>query len=164
VQPRSRTASRHCGTGIGPDRDITGSWRELTSSARLCRPCRLAGPAHPAATAGFSIQGGEIPRETDCLLEGSGFEPPVPRRRTRICRLSDLRSLGPPSSYVGVWRRRGMASRGFPPPEVASHERKFAPGIVSLVSSLFQRCRYLQDGARADHLLCSPVPVQVGLA
>jgi len=53
---------------------------------------------------------------------------------------------------------RGMASRGFPPPEVASHERKFAPGIVSFVTRLFQRCRHPQDGARADHLLCSPVP------
>jgi len=28
----------------------------------------VAGPAHPAATAGLSIQEGEIPRETDCLL------------------------------------------------------------------------------------------------
>src|SRR6516165_1735584 len=51
----------------------------LTSPARLSRPCRLAGPAHPAATAGFSIPQGEIPRETDCLLEGDGFELPVPR-------------------------------------------------------------------------------------
>jgi hypothetical protein len=41
-----------------------------------------------------------------------------------------------------------MASRGFPPPEVASHERKFAPGTVSFVGSLFQRCRHPQDGAR----------------
>jgi len=37
------------------------------------------GPAHAAATAGFSITDGEIPRETDCLLEGAGFEPSVPR-------------------------------------------------------------------------------------
>src|SRR6516162_6735884 len=51
----------------------------LTSPARLCRPCRLAGPAHAAATAGFSIQLGEIPRETDCPLEGNGFEISVPR-------------------------------------------------------------------------------------
>jgi hypothetical protein len=41
----------------------------VTSRARLCRLCRLAEPAHAAATAGFSIQEGEIPRETDCLLE-----------------------------------------------------------------------------------------------
>ena len=31
-------------------------------------------PAHAAATAGFSTQEGEIPLETDCLLEGTGFE------------------------------------------------------------------------------------------
>ena len=29
--------------------------RGAVSPARLCRPGRLAGPAHPAATAGFSI-------------------------------------------------------------------------------------------------------------
>ena len=30
VQPRSANRpSRHCGTGIGPDRDITGSWRDV---------------------------------------------------------------------------------------------------------------------------------------
>ena len=46
---------------------------------RLCRLCRLAETPHAAATAGFSIQEGEIPQETDCLLEGSGFELPVPR-------------------------------------------------------------------------------------
>src|SRR6516165_1079987 len=56
----------------------------LTSPARLSQPCRLAGPAHPAATAGFSIPQGEIPRETDCLLEGDGFEPSVPRRN-KLC-------------------------------------------------------------------------------
>jgi hypothetical protein len=33
--------------------------------------------AHPAATAGFSIKEGKIPGETDCLLEGDGFEPSV---------------------------------------------------------------------------------------
>jgi hypothetical protein len=62
----------------------------LTSPARLCRPCRLARPAHAAATASFSIQKGEIYRETDCLLEGSGFELLVPREigvRTRSASL-----------------------------------------------------------------------------
>src|SRR6516165_4916889 len=68
----------------------------LTSPARLCRPCRLAGPAHPAATAGFSIPQGEIPPETDCLLEGDGFEPLVPQREgTGLFETTsiDLRSL-----------------------------------------------------------------------
>src|SRR6516164_4764702 len=51
----------------------------VTSPIGLCRSCRLAMPAHAAATAGFSTQEGEIPLETDCLLEGDGFELPVPR-------------------------------------------------------------------------------------
>ena len=76
----ARRHGRHCGTGKGPDRDITGSWRDVEEPARLCRPCRLAGPAHTAETAGLSIQEGEIYRETDCLLEGYGFEPSVPQR------------------------------------------------------------------------------------
>jgi len=49
----------------------------LTGPTRLCRPCLPAEPAHAAATAGFSILEGEIPGETDCLLEGTGFELPV---------------------------------------------------------------------------------------
>src|SRR5262249_50893194 len=71
--------SRHCGTGIGPTEILPAVGVMLTSPARLCRPCRLAGPAHAAATAGFSIQERKIKRETDCLLEGDGFEPSVPR-------------------------------------------------------------------------------------
>jgi len=50
----------------------------LTSPARLCRPCRLVEAAHAATTDGFSIQEGEIPRETDCLLEQMGFKLWVP--------------------------------------------------------------------------------------
>src|SRR6516162_8089728 len=49
----------------------------LTGPTRLCRPCLPAEPTHAAATAGFSILEGEIPGETDCLLEGTGFELPV---------------------------------------------------------------------------------------
>jgi hypothetical protein len=52
----------------------------LTGPTRLCRPCLPAEPAHAAATAGFSILEGEIPGETDCLLEQTGFEPPIPRK------------------------------------------------------------------------------------
>src|SRR6516162_4728484 len=49
----------------------------LTGPTRLCRPCLPAEPTHAAATAGFSILEGEIPGETDCLLEGTRFELPV---------------------------------------------------------------------------------------
>src|SRR6516165_3652221 len=78
----------------------------LTSPARLSRPCRLAGPAHPAATAGFSIPQGEIPRETDCLLEGDGFELPV-----RVC-LSPPPPCRPRTRAVasGRWRTGGHTS------------------------------------------------------
>src|SRR6516165_1184183 len=69
----------------------------LTSPARLCRPCRLAGAAHTAATAGFSIQEGEIPRDTDSPLEEAGFELSVPPRRESLCGATPgkHRRLGP---------------------------------------------------------------------
>src|SRR6516164_11256432 len=69
----------------------------VTSPIGLCRSCRLAMPAHAAATAGFSTQEGEIPLETDCLLEGSGFELPVPR-----CALiaNSAALVAPPDSAV----------------------------------------------------------------
>jgi hypothetical protein len=67
----------------------------LTSPARLCRPCRLAGPAHAAATAGLAIQEGEIRRETDCLLEGDGFELSVPRQIGKGFEVSSETSLAP---------------------------------------------------------------------
>ena len=57
---RRNRPSRHCGTGKVPGRDVTGSWRDVDEPYCLCQPCRLVGPAHTAATAGFSIQEGEI--------------------------------------------------------------------------------------------------------
>src|SRR6516164_2619425 len=64
------------------------------------------GPAHPAATAGFSIPQGEIPRETDCLLEGDGFELPVREHRAMA-----------PSHGFAAASHREAALRGAP----ASH-------------------------------------------
>ena len=85
----------------------------LTSPARLCRPCRRAGPAHPAATASFSIPQGEIPRETDCLLEEAGFEPLVPRRRpVSSCCRSRSRRLFAGADATDIIRSRKLASRG----------------------------------------------------
>src|SRR6516165_8597851 len=63
----------------------------LTGPTRLCRPCLPAEPAHAAATAGFSIPQGEIPGETDCLLERNGFELPVRGRGQSDCRPFGLR-------------------------------------------------------------------------
>ena len=73
------------------------------SRACLCRLCRLGEPAHAAATAGFSTQEGESPRETDCLLEGSGFELSVPRQIGNSFRASS--EMGP------IDRRRGGGIR-----------------------------------------------------
>ena len=70
----------------------------LTRPARLCWPCRLAGPAHAAATARFSIQEGEIPRETDCLLEGEDSN-----YWYRGTKAVDFRSI---PGIVGYWRAR----------------------------------------------------------
>src|SRR6516162_5703167 len=72
---------RHCGTEISPDRDTTGS------SARCCWTCASL-PTAPsgilptlAENPGFSRNQGEIRKETDSLLEGDGFELPVPREK-----------------------------------------------------------------------------------
>jgi hypothetical protein len=57
--------------------------------ARLRRPGRQAGRAHPRGKPGFSTLDSGCGRETDCLLEGDGFELPVPVRQaklTRFCR------------------------------------------------------------------------------
>src|SRR5262249_1763502 len=81
----------------------------LTSPVRLCRPCRLAGPAHAAATAGFSIQEEEIPRETDCLLEGTEFEPSVPLLRKPLLGVANRRRRHERRSHLQVPVRNGDA-------------------------------------------------------
>src|SRR5271165_3399042 len=68
----------HSGTGIWPDRDIPTSRRHVTRHARLCRPRRLPHPARPREKPGFSTWEGEIPRDADSPLEGTGFESSVP--------------------------------------------------------------------------------------
>src|SRR5215472_1607719 len=45
----------------------------LPSPARLCRPRSPQTARIPAETPGFSTNGGETRRDTDCLLEGTGF-------------------------------------------------------------------------------------------
>jgi hypothetical protein len=51
----------------------------MESPARLCRPGRQASLAHPRGKPGFSTFKSGCGRETDCLLEGDGFELLVPR-------------------------------------------------------------------------------------
>jgi hypothetical protein len=97
---------QHCGTGISADGDI-------------CAPvCRLPGSAVSLATLppgvaakmeenrGFSCNAGEIGRETDCLLEGDGFELPVREHRATA-----------PSHGFAAASHREAALRGAP----ASH-------------------------------------------
>src|SRR3984893_2329965 len=52
--------------------------------ARLCRPGRQASRAHPRGKPGFSTFESGCGRETDCLLEGDGFEPSVPGTKQPI--------------------------------------------------------------------------------
>ena len=78
----------------------------LPRHARLCRPRRLPHPARPREKPGFSTWEGEIPRDTDSPLEGDGFEPSVPRRKTRVLLVDDeevtrclVRQLAPRGIY-----------------------------------------------------------------
>jgi len=75
------------GTEISPDRDTTAPQRDV---AGLCGslPTVLPGvAATPGQNPGFSRNEGEIWTETDCLLEGNGFELPVRGRGQPDCRL-----------------------------------------------------------------------------
>src|SRR5438046_10381470 len=47
---------------------------------RLCRPGRQASRAHPRGKPGFWTFESGCGRETDSPLEGTGFEPSVPRQ------------------------------------------------------------------------------------
>jgi hypothetical protein len=51
----------------------------LLDLAGLCRPYCLASSPHRRKTRAFPGTKAKIWRETDCLLEGDGFELPVPR-------------------------------------------------------------------------------------
>src|SRR5207237_7845185 len=68
----------------GPTEILTPVRAALARPARLCLPCSRYSPAHPRESPGVSTCGGGSPRETDWLLEGDGFELPVPREMTTI--------------------------------------------------------------------------------
>ena len=74
----------------------------LLDFAGLCRPYLPGLAAIPAQNPGFSRNQGEIRRETDCLLEGNGFELPVRERCKR-----GLRRKSPASAAC---RRRSSAA------------------------------------------------------
>src|ERR1700730_6865051 len=96
TRPRMRASAgtvashigRHCGTGIWPARDIPSV--DLMMAGR-CASLPTAPPAPartPAEHRGSLTSGGDFRRETDCLLEGDGFEPSVPRLRRNSARLA----------------------------------------------------------------------------
>ena len=92
---------QRCGTGISSDRDTTPPRRDV---AGLCASLPALPPrttAKMAENPRLSWDGGEIRRETDCLLEGSGFELSVPRQMGND--FEALSETGP----IG-YRRRGL--------------------------------------------------------
>ena|SRR6516164_8411056 len=104
----------------------------VTSPIGLCRSCRLAMPAHAAATAGFSTQEGEIPLETDCLLERAGFELLVRGRGEAGCRAFDA------PSYLGR-----VGSRRSDPANRDRRSREQIPVAVFRVGrSIFDATRH----------------------
>jgi hypothetical protein len=77
----------------------------LLDLARLCRRCRPRMAAKMAENPRLSWDGGEIWRETDCLLERNGFELPVPRENGYRSALSiSLKLFG--------FRRRNSSGTG----------------------------------------------------
>jgi len=102
-----RPHQRHCGTRIWPDRDIAGCSRETESPARLCRPGRQASRAHPRGKPGFWTFESGCGRETDSLLEGTGFEPSVPLLRKALLGVANRRRRHERRSHLQVQVRNG---------------------------------------------------------
>src|SRR6516225_5311846 len=121
--PNARNSSlltRHAGVEAHQADHGGGALVAERSRSRRARGPDDQGLSHPALAPVLVRPSSDVPASrnrwfADSSLEGSGFEPPVPQRRSRICRLSDLRSLGPPSSYVGVWHRGAFRRQGREP-------------------------------------------------
>jgi hypothetical protein len=63
---------------FGPAETLSPVGAMSPAYPRLCRPRGLPWPAHSREEPGFSTAARHFPRETDCLLEESGFELLVP--------------------------------------------------------------------------------------
>src|SRR6266403_2063146 len=68
---------------------------------RLCRPGRQTSRAHPRGKPGFWTFENGCGRETDSLLEGTGFEPSVPPFRSGVSSADG----GSGSSRTLRWRK-----------------------------------------------------------
>jgi hypothetical protein len=89
---------------MGPARDIIAHWRGVAVlSVSLPIPLVLR-PATPAEKRGFSTWKGKYSERPDCLLEGTGFEPSVPRC---ACTADSAGGGVTPPDPGGEWRLLG---------------------------------------------------------
>src|ERR1700680_4070741 len=80
---------RIAGNGVleyGPTEILPRVGALLAGPAAICRPRRQTSRAHPRGKPGFSTLERGCGRETDSPLEEAGFEPSVPREKTRSSR------------------------------------------------------------------------------
>src|SRR5262249_50314769 len=107
----------------------------LLDFARLCRRCRPAWPPKWRKTLASAGAEGEIRRETDCLLEGAGFELPVPEFSRAF--FTPLRSVEPQGARE-------------PQPGFDDRQRQVyrAPSQAGPGSAMFWRFPYAQIPAR----------------
>src|ERR1700730_7880292 len=94
----------------------------MESLARLCRPGRQASCPDPRGKAGFSTFKSGCGRETDCLLEGDGFELPVPEGKTGQTAQTTLHPIlvwGPSSGVRPTRCRRDEIRTPRPPARMA---------------------------------------------
>jgi len=104
---------------------------------RLCRPGRQASRAHPRGKPGFwSFESG-CGRETDSLLEGTGFEPSVPPRKGADA--SCVGSLSPDLSVGGEPTRgdieRLVVSRGTDGSNPIPSSKESAANLTSSITA-----------------------------
>src|SRR5215813_6979693 len=88
---------------------------------------------------GFSRNAGEIRRETDSLLEGNGFEPLVPQRKSpRFPKHSGHRGRLPPGR-MSSRPFTDFRERGLPDPRIGlagpSHRRRPGPASQELTTA-----------------------------
>jgi len=130
VQPRSRTACRHCGTRIAPDRDITGSWRDVDE------PCASL-PAVPP---------GRAPR-TPRQLPAFRYRKEKSRERRTVCwremdsnfrfRVRCKRGLRRKSPASAACRRRLSGAAGSVRDEGSVPRFRFAPELMATDGGTF---------------------------
>jgi hypothetical protein len=87
-------------------RRLARCWRAL----RLSADRAANSPAHSRGKPGLLTHEDKVPRDTDCLLEGGGFEPSVPVSRRRVFDTILLTA----SARFGAVAKVGLAGRTRP--------------------------------------------------